>query len=344
VRLDRFSPALDVARDEPSAVAIVIPTYKARATIERVVQRALGVGDVVIVVDDADPDRSADLVRGTDPRVHVVAHDVNRGVGGATKTGMREAIALGARYIVKIDADDQMDTSYVPFMIETLERYPDVDLVKGNRFADPAALRRMPFLRLIGNASATLLVKFSSGYWSIVDPTNGFLATRREVIQHTDLDALADRYFFETDLLCAFGLRRRVVAEVEMPAIYSDEPPGPWGVRTLMPFPVKLTQRFFRRLLLNYLVVEINVGSLCGLIGFPLLAFAVAFGWHEWSGSLAEQTSRPSGAVVLALILFMLGFQLSLQALLYDVQFSTPTLKLRRERAERSAERALLRR
>ena len=344
MRLDQIAPALDTAPDEPSLVAVVIPTYKARATIERVVQRALAVSDLVVVVDDADPDRSADLVRGTDARVHVVHHDVNRGVGGATKTGMREAIALGARYIVKIDSDDQMDTSYVPFMIETLERYPEVDLVKGNRFADPATLRRMPFLRLIGNASATLLVKFSSGYWSIVDPTNGFLATRREVILNTDLDALADRYFFETDLLCAFGLRRRVVAEVEMPAIYSDEPPGPWGLRTLLPFPVKLTQRFFRRLLLNYLIVEINVGSLCGLIGFPLLAFAIAFGWHEWSGSLAEQTSRPSGTIVLALILFMFGFQLSLIALLYDVGFSTPTIKLRRERAGRAADRPLLRR
>src|ERR1700737_3423095 len=209
LRLDRFSPVLDVAPDEPQVVAVVIPTYKARSTIERVVQRALAVADLVVVVDDADPDRSAELVRGIDPRVHVVAHDVNRGVGGATKTGMREACALGARYIVKIDSDDQMDTSYVPFMIETLERYPQVDLVKGNRFADPATLRRMPFLRLIGNASATLLVKFSSGYWSIVDPTNGFLATRSEVILNTDLDALADRYFFETGLLGAFGLRAR---------------------------------------------------------------------------------------------------------------------------------------
>ncbi|MDQ6944095.1 MAG: glycosyltransferase family 2 protein, partial [Candidatus Eremiobacteraeota bacterium] len=163
MRLDRFSPALETEPDEPSVVAVVIPTYKATLTIERVVRRALAVADLVVVVDDADPERSAELVRGIDPRVHIVRHEVNRGVGGATKTGMREAIALGARYIVKIDSDDQMDTSYVPFMIEALERYPEVDLVKGNRFADPATLRRMPFLRLIGNASATLLVKFSSG-------------------------------------------------------------------------------------------------------------------------------------------------------------------------------------
>jgi hypothetical protein len=47
---------------------------------------------------------------------------------------------------------------------------------------------------------------------------------------------------------------------------------------------------------------------------------------------------------VLALILFMFGFQLSLQALLFDVQFSTPTLKLRRERTERAPDRAALRR
>lgn len=326
MRIDRLPSAVESAPDESSGVAVVIPTYKARATVQRVVQRALAVADVVIVVDDACPDRSGDLVRGIDPRVHVVRHERNRGVGGATKTGMREALALGARYVVKIDSDDQMDTSYVPFMIDALERSPEIDLVKGNRFADTATLRTMPWMRLIGNASATLLVKFSSGYWSIVDPTNGFLATRREVVLDTDLDALADRYFFETDLLCALGLRRRVIAELEMAAIYHDEPPGPWGLRMWLPFPVKLAQRFWRRVLLNYFVVEINVGSLCALAGAPMFVFGLVSTLRT-----AWADGAPPSSIGLATL--MLGAQLLLGALFYDVQFSTPTRKLRRERA-----------
>ena len=316
---------------ERGIVAAVIPTYRARKTIERVVQRALEVADVVIVVDDKCPESSGDLVRGRDPRVHVIDHETNQGVGGATKTAFAYALRLGADYIVKIDADDQMDTAYVPFMIDVLRRNAEIDLVKGNRFADPATVQTMPAARLIGNAGLTLLVKFSSGYWTIVDPTNGFIAVRADALRQTNVAKLADRYFFETDLLCAFGLRRRVIAELEMPAIYGEERSSLSIPRVLFSFPLKLAARFLRRMIVNYLIVEINVGSLCGLIGIPLLLASIIFGGHEWMVSAREGVPRPTGTIVLALLLFMIGFQLTLQALLYDVQFSTRTVKVRHE-------------
>jgi dolichol-phosphate mannosyltransferase len=311
-------------------IAVIVPAYRARATIAQVVEKALLVADFVVVVDDASPDDTGDAVPSENPRVHLLRHERNRGVGGATKTGMRKALELGADYLVKIDADDQMDTSYVPDMIEILERYPEIDLVKGNRFADPATLQAMPAPRLLGNAGLTLLVKFSSGYWTIVDPTNGFIAVRASAVRQLSLDRLADRYFFEIDLLCRFGLRKRAIAELEMPAIYGGEHSSLSIPRVLFSFPLKLAARFLRRLLINYLIVEINVGSLCGLIGLPLLLVAVLFGGHEWALSSLTGIPRPTGTIVLSLLLFMIGFQLSLQALLYDVQFSTRTVKLRR--------------
>ena len=322
----------------PGVIAAVIPTYRARSTIFRVVERALAVVDFVIVVDDACPESTGELVRGIDPRIHVIKHDVNRGVGGATKTGFEEALARGADYIVKIDADDQMEVGYVPQMIGILEENPDVDLVKGNRFADSATLRSMPIARLIGNAGLTFLIKFSSGYWTIVDPTNGFIALRADALRLIDMQSLAERYFFEIDLLCSLGLRRRVIAELEMPAIYGEERSSLSITKTFFSFPGKLAARFVRRLLVNYLIVEINVGSLCGLIGLPLLFSAIVFGSHEWAVSIASKTPRPTGTIVLALLLFMIGFQLSLQALLYDVQFSPKTLKLRHHRHHSTAQ------
>ena len=311
-------------------VAAIVPAYRARATIAQVVEKALLVADFVVVVDDASPDDTGGAVPSENARVHLLRHDCNRGVGGATKTGMRKALELGADYLVKIDADDQMDTSYVPDMIEILERYQEIDLVKGNRFADPATLQEMPAVRLVGNAGLTLLVKFSSGYWTIVDPTNGFIAVRASAVRQLSIDRLADRYFFEIDLLCRFGLRKRAIAELEMPAIYAGEHSSLSVPRVLFSFPLKLAARFLRRLLINYLIVEMNVGSLCGLIGLPLLLIAVLFGGHEWALSSTTGIPRPTGTIVLALLLFMIGFQLSLQALLYDVQFSTRTVKLRR--------------
>jgi dolichol-phosphate mannosyltransferase len=314
-----------------SIVVAIIPAYRARATIQRVVRRALEVVDLVIVVDDACPESSGEAVSDFGARVRVVRHARNRGVGGATKTGILEALKLGVTYIVKIDADDQMDPSFVPQMVDIFERCPEIDLVKGNRFADSATVRTMPLGRLLGNAGLTLLIKFSSGYWTIVDPTNGFIALRADALRATEIERLADRYFFEIDLLCSFGIRRRGIAELEMPAIYGGERSSLSISSALLTFPFKLASRFLLRLLVNYLIVELNVGSLCGLIGLPLLLFAVIFGAHEWAVSVSTGVPRPTGTIVLALLLFMIGFQLSLQAVLYDVQFSPRTKKVRRD-------------
>jgi dolichol-phosphate mannosyltransferase len=313
-------------------VAAIVPTYRAKTTIAKVVEGALLVVDLVIVVDDACPEFSGELVRGLDPRVHIIRLERNRGVGGATKRGIIEALRLGAEYIVKIDADDQMDAAYVPQMVDLLDRFPEVDLVKGNRFADPATLRTMPTARLIGNAGLTLLVKFSSGYWTIVDPTNGFIALRADAARELDLNRLAERYFFEIDLLCALGLGRRVIGELEMPAIYAGEQSSLSIGHVLLSFPFRLAARFLRRILVNYLIVEINVGTLCAVLGIPLLLVGTIFGGVEWAHSLSSGIPRPTGTIVLALLLFTVGFQLTLQALLYDVQFSTRTVKARGRR------------
>lgn len=327
----------------PHRTIAVIPAYRAAATLARVVERALSVVDAVVVVEDACPQHCADVVESSRDadRVIVLRRSTNGGVGAATKTGIAEALRRGADVIVKIDADDQMDTRFVPHMVALLREQPEVDLVKGNRFMDPSTLREMPLVRLIGNAGLTFFVKFSSGYWTIVDPTNGFLALRASALRGLNLGALADRYFFEIDLLCAFGLRRRAIAEMEMPPIYGTGASSLSVGRVLATFPFHLISRFVRRITINYFVAEINFGSICALVGIPLLIAAVIFGSYQWELSYSSGQPRATGTVMLALLMFILGFQLSLQALFYDVQFSTRTLKVRRDPEEEVDLRAI---
>lgn len=319
---------------ETDGVFIVIPAYRARASIRHVVDKALAFADRVIVVDDACPDRCSELVENYDERVTLVRHSANLGVGGATKTGIREALRMGAEFIVKVDSDDQMDVSFIPTMLHVLRTQPEVDLVKGNRFADPETIRTMPVERLIGNAGLTFFVKFSTGYWSVVDPTNGFIALRADAVAQSTLERLANRYFFEIDLLCWFGLRRRVIAEVEMPAIYAGAHSSLSIGRILLDFPGRLLVRYLQRLLINYVVVEINVGTLCAALGIPALLAGLIYGSLQWYQSAITHVPAATGVIVLALLLFTVGFQLTLQALLYDVQFATPTKKIRRDSHE----------
>ena len=88
-----------------------------------------------------------------------------------------------------------------------------------------------------------------------------------------------------------------------------------------------------RRLLLQYVVIEINAGSLCALTGLPLFVFGLMATLRT-----AWADGAPPSSIGLAALL--LGAELLLGTLFYDVQFSTPTRKLKRERADTAAVRS----
>ncbi|HTA38176.1 MAG TPA: glycosyltransferase family 2 protein, partial [Candidatus Acidoferrales bacterium] len=141
----------------------VIPAYRARETVVAVVADALEYAEVVVVVDDGCPQASGDVVEAAFPgseRVRVLRHDRNRGVGAAMKTGIGYAIDDGADAIVKIDADGQMNCSYIPLIAELFASDPSLVCIKGNRFFDSTVLKVMPKRRLLGNALLSLTAKF----------------------------------------------------------------------------------------------------------------------------------------------------------------------------------------
>src|SRR5262245_60806463 len=117
-------------------VAVIIPAYRAADTIEKVLSGIPPLVDAIYVVDDASGDDTGDRVRGvTDPRVRLLVHETNRGVGGAMVTGYRQAMHDGVDICVKMDADDQMDPGHLPELIEPLVA-GRADYAKGNRFQD----------------------------------------------------------------------------------------------------------------------------------------------------------------------------------------------------------------
>lgn len=312
-------------------ICCVIPTYKARATICTVVRGASEYADAVVVVDDACPQRSGELVEETfadDPSVFVVKHEANRGVGGATKTGIAKAIELDADVIVKLDADDQMDARYIPSIVSVFESDPAVEFVKGNRFIDMNLLRAMPKRRLFGNSVLSLLLKLSSGYWNLIDPTNGYLAFRASKLQKAGWQDLSDRYFFEAHVLCMLGMKKARIAEMEMPAIYGGEASSLSITRVAVEFPPKLLKLCVKRVLFQYFVYDINLGSLYLLLGLLLAFGGGLFGAYEWAESVITGVPRTTGTVMLAVLPLLMGFQFLLNALMHDVQFGAKTVKV----------------
>ncbi len=288
-------------------IAVVIPSYRVKPFLKDVVLTLPEYVNDIIVVDDKCPDESYTVVEGMD-KVHIVRHEVNQGVGGAMVSGYKKALELEADIVVKVDGDGQMDPNLMlPLLKPLIENR--ADYTKGNRFRDAEALKSMPSVRLFGNSVLSFLVKTASGYWTIMDPTNGYTAIYRFALQDLPLDSLDKRYFFESDMLINLNIVGAVTKDVSMPAQYGDEESSLSIKKVIMDFPMKLLKGFIKRLKLEYFIYDFNAGSLYLTIGLPLLLFGIIYG----------VISSDSGELITALSI-ILGIQFLLQFLSIDMK------------------------
>ena len=299
-------------------IAVVIPSYNVAQHIANVI---LGIPkniEHIIVVDDKCPHNSGKIAEELgDARVCVVYHGENKGVGGAVISGYKKALELGADIVIKIDGDGQMDTAYLQALIQPIVDQ-EADYTKGNRFTDFKALAKMPKIRLFGNSGLSFLVKAASGYWTVMDPTNGYTAISRQAIENLELDKIARRYFFESDMLIHLNIENAVVVDIPIPAKYGDEKSTLSITRTLFGFPPKLFKGLVKRIFLKYFIYDFNMISIYLIFGIPFLTFGLVFGLYHWI-TASETTSTPVGTVMLAVLPIILGIQFLLQAIQIDI-------------------------
>ncbi len=301
-------------------IAVVIPCYRVRDRILDVLREIGEECDRIYVVDDACPEATGKWVEQEcrDPRVRVLCHAANQGVGGATLTGYRQALADGAEVLVKLDGDGQMDPHLIPRLVTPI-RTGAADYTKGNRFHDLDSLRGMPRTRLLGNALLSFVSKLSTGYWSIFDPTNGFTALHARVAERLSFEKLARGWFFESDLLFRLYLLRAVVRDVPMPARYADEQSNLVIGSVVPEFLWKHAVNTAKRIGYSYFLRNFSVASLEVALGPALLAFGFGFGGVRWGRSIAEGVPATAGTVMLAALPVVVGAQLVLSFLGHDI-------------------------
>lgn len=306
-------------KGQAPSIAVVIPAYRVAALVGGVIARVPPAVRHIIVVDDASPDDLQEvLARVPDPRLVVLGHDANRGVGGATKTGFMKALDLEADIIVKVDGDGQMDPMLIPQFVEPIVS-GDADFTKGNRFDDLSFIRRMPLVRRVGNLALSFLVKLASGYWHAFDPCNGYVAVRATVLRRVNTDRLADRYFFEISLLCEAYYAKAVLQDIPMRPVYAGETSSLSPIGSATDFAPRLLRRALYRMFMCYFMRDFNVVSVFLVGGVPLMTFGVAWSAYYWLQSYLLRTLTSTGTVVIGMLAIVLGFQLLLQAVVLDV-------------------------
>lgn len=312
-------------------IGAVVPCYRVRAHIIDVIERLIGQVDAIYVVDDCCPENSGELVRShfSSTKIRVIRHDVNQGVGGAVMAGYRAAQADGIDVVVKLDGDGQMAPEKIPVLIAPILAGA-ADYTKGNRFFQIEYLRKMPPARIFGNSSLSFVNKISSGYWNIMDPTNGFTAIHAGALRALDLDKVAKRYFFECDMLFRLNLVRAVVRDVPMPAIYGDEESNLRIGKVLLDFPQRYLLNFFKRFFYSYILRDMNIGTIEALVGSGLLVGGILWGITNWITHAIDGTVTPVGTIMLAMLPIILGSQLLLAAIGYDI-YNVPNEPLQKQ-------------
>jgi len=316
------------AAAELPRIAVVIPAYRASQHITAVIAGIPSFVQAIVIVDDACPERSGDVAAATnDPRLSIVRHEHNRGVGGAMVSGYGRAFGDGADVAVKMDADDQMDPQHLAALLEPVLA-GKADYSKANRFLHLVELNQMPLRRRIGNVGLSFFSKLASGYWHVFDPTNGFTALHRIAFERLQKPMLARGYYFESSMLVELGIANAVVRDVALPARYGLESSNLSIARTLLAFPFSLTRSFLRRVWIQHFVRDFGLCATFGMLAFVLLTFGVSFGIYNWIYfTRVEPGGAPLGTIMLSVLSIILGVQAALQALTMDVS-SGPTTAL----------------
>lgn len=205
---------------------VVIPTYNERDNIARLTGEILKQHPSlhILIVDDNSPDgtgRIADELASAEERIRVIHRREKLGLGSAYRAGFRAALAMGADYLIEMDADFSHDPTVLPVFLETIA---DCDLVIGSRYLNGVSVVNWPIRRLILSYFASVYTRLITGL-TIRDCTSGFKCFRRSAIEAIDLDRVtSDGYSFQIEMNYRCGEKGFRI--VEVPIIFIDRHAG----------------------------------------------------------------------------------------------------------------------
>jgi glycosyltransferase involved in cell wall biosynthesis len=302
-----------------SRIGVVVPAYNE----ERLIGETLrGIPDYVTriyVIDDCSKDGTPEAIKKVnDRRVRVVRHEVNKGVGAAIITGYKLALEDDMDVVAVMAGDNQMDPAELPRLILPIIE-GKADYTKGNRLISREFRTGMSRWRTVGNSVLTMITKIGSGYWSIMDPQNGYTAISYQALNAINLDSVYTYYGYCNDLLIklnAFGMR---TMDVIMPARYGTERSHIKYSKYIMKVSPMIFRGFLWRLKTKYIVLNFHPLVFFYLASMLMVPFGALFSLYILIQKILHHQVSDNYPLLAAFITLM-GVQLLLFAMLFDMQ------------------------
>jgi len=305
---------------EGKRVGVVVPAYDEEALIGATLGGIPSLVDRIIVVDDGSSDRTSECALELgDPRVEVVSHERRSGVGAATLTGYRKALAEGLDVVVVMNGDNQMDPEDLPALVGPVAR-GELDYSKANRLSTGQAWQLIPKTRFLGNAVLSMLTKIASGYWHVADSQSGYTVLSREMLERLDLDHIYTNYGFPNDMLVHLNVWNARVRDFPSRPIYGVGEQSNMRYRHVVPRIAWLLVRgFFWRLWEKYVKRDFHPLVFFYVMGIIATVVGVLLGLVVVGYRIAGY-SIPIATVVLVALLVISGLQFTLFAMWFDME------------------------
>ena len=304
---------------EGKRVAVVVPAFDEERLVGETLRGIPEFVDRVFVVDDASRDGTTAAVEAADdPRVELLRHERNLGVGAAIATGYRRALEESVDVTCVMAADNQMDPAELRALVEPVAR-GELEYAKANRLVSGEAWEVIPHSRYLGNAVLSLLTKIASGYWHVADSQAGYTALSLDALRRLDLERLYRRYGFPNDMLVHLNVQNARVRDVPSRPIYGVGERSGIRIRSVAPrIAWLLFKGFWWRLAQKYVIRDFHplvffyaLGALMTVVGLALglLVTILRLGW-------GNDITTPT--IVLVALLLVSGTQFTLFAMWFD--------------------------
>tara|TARA_B100000886_G_scaffold307947_1_gene241304 strand:- start:9150 stop:10148 length:999 start_codon:yes stop_codon:yes gene_type:complete len=301
-------------------IGCAIPCFKGGKSTIKLIEELHELVDLIVLVDDSCPFLTGDLAKKhfkESKKLKIIYNDKNSGVGYSVKRAFKFLMDSKCDIVVKIDADGQMDPYLIPTLIKPIE-LGFSDAVKGNRFSSLDHINSMPNSRKIGNLGLSFMNKFSTGYWELFDPTNGFIAFKSDSLKKIRLDKTNSRYFFESDLLFQSSLSNICFSQIPMKSTYKKEISSLNPYSQFFIFLFFHIINFFKRIVYQYFLLDFNIGTL-EIIGFFITSLILLFNiLNIYRNGINYQQLASPGEANLISILAIISMQLLIGFFYFD--------------------------
>lgn len=306
-------------------IAVVVPAYNEESLIVETLTGIPDLVDAIFVVNDASKDRTRSLIeerRERDPRVVLIDHERNMGLGQSLIDGYVESARSDCDITAVMAGDNQMHPADLPALLDRLID-EGFDYVKGNRLLHEN-VDFMPRYRFIGNAALTILTKFATGYYSLMDPQCGYTAITNHALRNIPIRRMTRGYGYNADILTMLNIRGCHVADVEVRPVYGRERSKIKLWKYIPRTSWLLVRLFFRRLWQRYVVRDFHPLVLFYLFAVFNVIFLVIPLIFRFFYFYRLEGMAPRTTMIILVFLLMTSFQTVLFAIWMDMDYNRP--------------------